>query len=122
MKKIFSIIVLSMMTIFSLTFVSCSNDDDKQQSSSNSIVGTWSLTDYGDYTITFKSDGTGFDAEKGDVDTFTYSINGNTLIIRYDDYSEAYIYKYEITNDGNTLILYEDEEEGYSTEKYVRKS
>lgn len=125
MKKIFSIIALSVMAIFSLTFISCSDDDDNK--SSNSIVGTWTLLEEkgeSDYTVTFKSDGTGYSSEKGESYTFTYSINGNnTLILIYDIDNETITYKYEIANNGNTLILYgQDIEEGSWIERFVRKS
>lgn len=140
MKKIYSIIALSLMAALSLTFVACSDDDDKKEpeapnpeapnpeeptnpDSKSSIIGTWRLVEDNDdeiRTITFKADGTGFDTEIEEDETwtdgFTYSISGNTLTVHYlDGYS--YTSRFEITNGGNTLMIYEDD--GYAN-VYVR--
>lgn len=122
MKKIFSILVLSIMAVLNFTFVSCNKEEDnKEQSSYNTIVGTWSYVEnYGnELTITFKSDGTGFEYEKGYFESFTYKIKNNILTIRYDGVDEAFSYHYEIADNGNTLYIYDDD--GW-IEKYVRKS
>ena len=41
MKKYFSFIAFAMMAVFSLAFVSCSDDDDEKTGSSSELVGTW---------------------------------------------------------------------------------
>lgn len=79
---------MMMVAMLSISFVSCSDDDDI----SNSIVGTWRYEEDGYYdVVTFKSDGTGTwtEYELGDYDswffTYTYDYTSMVLVVRYED-------------------------------------
>ena len=92
MKNYLSFIAFAMMAVFSLTFMSCSDDDEDVYEAS--VVGTWEVTYvkatssydmYGGYNVgdrmTFYSDGRYQDSE----DTGRWSKDGNTLTITIDD-------------------------------------
>lgn len=77
MKKYLSFIAFAMLAVFSLSFVSCSSDDDESPSKENSdFVGTWSvqyLAGYGetlddefDY-MQMKSDGTYIEVQEDET-------------------------------------------------------
>ena len=94
MKKYLSFIAFAMMAVFSLSLVSCGDDDDEEFEAS--VVGTWEVTylkatssfdmdddeglKVGD-RMTFYSDGRYKDSE----DTGRWTKNGNTLTIVIDD-------------------------------------
>ncbi|MCM1041886.1 MAG: hypothetical protein NC396_05615 [Bacteroides sp.] len=98
-KLIFSVFTL---TVCALAFVSCKKDDDGF--SNNDIIGEWVQTRYYDsdyeeweyideYTsYTFKKNGSGIYAHEDDYDfydaDFEYSIDGNSLSIELEDYTE----------------------------------
>ncbi len=85
----------AMVAVFSLTFVSCGNDDDeelKPESSVSEYVGTWSDTEsaeYGFEYIQLKSDGSYIDvqededAEKGYAVYYgKWSVSGDELTLK----------------------------------------
>jgi len=89
----------------------------------SSIVGIWvehpESTDYD--AIVFRADGTGYwkeGAYDNSPDEFRYVVSGNKVIFQYktsysgDDIEE---FRYEIANNGNTLLLYEND--SYSGEE-----
>ena len=94
MKKYLSFIAFAMLAVFSLSFVSCSSDDDESEPTENSsdIIGTW----YDDYDndddfsyIQFKSDGTFIDVESSEdaekgywVQRGKWSISGDKLMMK----------------------------------------
>lgn len=92
MKNYLSFITFAMMAVFSLSFMSCGDDDEDVYEAS--VVGTWEVTYvkatssydmYGGYNVgdrmTFYSDGRYKDSE----DTGRWSKNGNTLTLTIDD-------------------------------------
>ena len=92
MKNYLSFIAFAMMAVFSLSFMSCGDDDEDVYEAS--VVGTWEVTYvkatssydmYGGYNVgdrmTFYSDGRYQDSE----DTGRWSKDGNTLTITIDD-------------------------------------
>lgn len=96
MKKYLSFIAFAMMAVFSLSFMSCGDDEDDEDVYEASVVGTWEVTyvkatssydmdddeglKVGD-RMTFYSDGRYKDSE----DTGRWSKNGNTLTVTIDD-------------------------------------
>ena len=119
LKKVFVILMILSLCIFS--FCSCSDKNSEDASSlDTSITGTWTESRYNS-GFTFNEDGTGFDIfwEL----PFTYSTSSDetdeskTLTITYDDetYGSA-IYTYEIN--GSTLSMgLKDENAIYDYEK-----
>lgn len=89
------------------TLSACDNDGDDDGSAlprpyASLLVGTWecykNLCDGewetitpGEEVLIFRADGTGSSVDKGNSpDTFTYRLNGQTLLIAYDSYSGSY--------------------------------
>lgn len=92
--------------------------DDNQIStvddSINAIIGTWKLVDIGDewpegdvflgMIDTFNTDGTGSSNFHGDIDTFLWEINQDTLTMFWDnDWPDSYM-SFEIS--GSALTVY----------------
>ena len=118
MKKYFSISALALLSVlcFGAIFSSCEKDEE----GSGSIVGTWRDPEIVDedceFQVSFYSDGTGFEGYvcggemTTDSHSFTWSVDGDTLIW---DYEMSYKVK------GNKLyITYtrkEDEEQEAGT-------
>ena len=101
-KKLNYAWLLSLLMIFSITFVSCSKDDDEDSIKQEDLIGTWKgekevLEAAGDSedqsldeTIEFKNDGTytlkeeGFSAENG-----KWTLSGSKLKIGEDEYNAS---------------------------------
>ena len=116
-----SLVTVALCVIFSLSFVSCSDDDD--DSGNNAIVGTWRLTtEYGDdwfwYSqYHFKSNGT-FEYKDWSSnekeppyhdDKGTYTLSESFITIVFDEV-ESETYRYVI--DGKKLTIFDYEDEG----------
>lgn len=121
-----------MVTVLSVGFVSCSDDDDDEPDFSTSIVGTWEEA-YGkydwnfgdgkeqeesalsDFFFVFESDGTWYDYETGDNITESkqkysgkWSIKGNVLTRTTNEnetYTETIV---ELTSTKLVIDWYED--------------
>ena len=108
--------------VLTFTFTSCDNDD----SSDSGIVGTWSTTYSDEYEkieqkVTFKSNGTFkavytyLDKESGEKDvenisgSYVYDEEDGILIM--EDRMGVYDGTYRIEIHGNTMYLYDDEDE-----------
>ena len=76
------------------------------------LVGTWTYED-GGFTYTFNADGTGAYEVFGEVLNFTYTDNGDSIDVLYDDVDSPLNLPYSI--DGNTLTVKDsfDEEVKY---------
>ena len=113
-------------------YSSCGDDDDKKDNTSitgtiingnpndpgnvtgNTIVGIWvdnpQSTTYNAYV--FNNDGTGYFKDHGyssESEQFHYAVSGEKVYITWIDDSddEVETYRFEIANNGNTLLLYE---------------
>jgi uncharacterized protein (DUF2147 family) len=95
--KLLAIITVLVATMFALT--GCKKDD-KKSDKANTIVGSWKY-EGGDYTYTFKEDGTGDYSYYGAKMEFTYKTEGNKLAITYNGSTAAFETEYSI--DGDTL-------------------
>lgn len=112
-----SLWTFAMVAILGVGIASCGDDDDDNGNgvTISSIVGSWSgIGADDDYTtITFKSDGMGYQTWRGgDGDeywVFEYSTNGNILyLFEGDEYGE-----FEYSVSGNTLTLTYIRENGH---------
>ena len=93
MKKYLNFMTFVMMAVFSLTFVSC-GDDDEELDPASEYVGTWSLSDsesavYGFEYIQLKSDGSYIDVQEDEETEKGYavyygewSVSGDKLILK----------------------------------------
>lgn len=119
-----SLVTVALCVILSLTFNSCSDDDDEPKS--DSIVGTWRLTirDSDGYESSlwycqyhFKSDGTlevkDWYSDSKEPSSYeakgTYSISNQFITIKIDD-EWTEIYEFNLSD--NKLIIYDYEDEG----------
>ena len=94
MKKIyFNIMTTLMVTILSIGFISCNNDDDNGNDSDFVLIGEWQecesngvfrddATDYEVMHLQFLSDGTGnwWSVSNGKKDSYKYSFNYSSSI------------------------------------------
>ena len=108
-------------------FYACGDDDDKSSAGgSNSLVGTWvqNAGSNRQETVVFNSDGTGTWQERlgGKLERFSYTISGQDVVIRWiENYSGSGVelYRWVISDNGQTLMLYEyddDEDSGLELE------
>lgn len=113
MNKIVKYLAFAVVAILSLTFVSCSSDDDEEQS----IVGTWKmdlsdfldLSDYGFEVkgylyYQFNNDGT---FRTVDVTITKYSQEKKEL--GYEDETEVEVEKGRYTTNGNIITIKRDD-------------
>lgn len=102
MKKIYGILMLTVLAICSVTFVSCGDDDDEEDlpsGVSQSFIGTWRINlvedEYQEWLeFQFKSDGTfiyrDWDNEENTIYTENgwYNVIANNLTLKWADGSE----------------------------------
>ena len=113
-----------MTTIISISFIACSDDEDKQ---SNPVIGTWEITggsdiyDIGDI-YTFYSNGTVSVDIEGETNVYNYNLNSdNTILaIDYEDgdgYEKVYL---EITDNSLMKWSYINYEGEYTILKRIK--
>ena len=122
-----------MMAVFSLAFVSCSDDDDEKTGSSSELVGTWDIIN----TI-YYYDGLGSDTEDGNGAYWVFTenkltvhdsedlMNGKSVDYIYDNNSKELkvsgfpIYKVtELTN--TTLVMRAETIGGHQITKFKKR-
>ena len=131
MKKSFKFMAFAMIAVFSLAFVSCSDDDDDIDKAQ--LVGKWINTKvewkdsessdsetYDDdrrYLI-LDSDGTGmvnpdnlFENEIDDI--FNWKVSGNKLTILESD-GDKEVYKITRITNNELVLRWDDNEDGYT--------
>ena len=119
MKKLFLLSI-----VFALLSCSSGDDDNTSNSTNPDLVGTWitTITDGGttaEQTLTLQSDGTGFVSNIwSDGDTFdselVWSATATELTINTLIDDETDIVDYELSNNNNTLVITNDENETYT--------
>jgi hypothetical protein len=105
---------LLVMIVAVMAFVSCDNDDDDDIMGDPALVGQWvytevDLPDFFSVTLNFDSDLRGINeslsfidnVESRQIDSFTYSTNGNQLTIVIDGETEVSTYFIS----GNSLTI-----------------
>ena len=122
MKKSIYYLMMMVVTLSMLSVLNaCGDDDDKNLSNDDAIVGTW-VDDWG-YETTFNADGTGYMIEYS-IEKFKYLINWDSMTLvfifwdeddqEYTDYDEPMRI---VSLTKNKLVLrYVDEPDG---ENYV---
>lgn len=104
-RNVFDIfMIITILTLLNTALISCSNDDnEKDESSVNALIGTWEETDYTDgiWQWTFNSKGDGLclvtSALTNYAFNFTYTFNGSTLLISGAEDGKKYTDTYVVT-------------------------
>jgi hypothetical protein len=119
MKKLFLLSI-----VFALLSCSSGDDDNTSNSANPDLAGTWftTITDDGttaEQTLTLRSDGTGSVSNIwSDGDTFdselVWSATATELTINTLTDDETVIVDYELSNNNNTLVITNDENETYT--------
>lgn len=96
MQKLKLFLLFFVAAVATCNFTSCKDDDDSS-GNAGSIVGTWVGSDeYGSYTYVFQANGRFTESwtetnGKGGTDSGSYTYDGNTLTIIYDDgYTDSF--------------------------------
>lgn len=108
-KKIFIIGLISALLISLIVLTGCEktkqSDKESEQSSGNSIIGSWKNDDLGaDYIYTFNDDGTGNYNAAGTIMEFTYTLVGDKISILYKEDTVSFDTEYKIDGDSLNII------------------
>lgn len=125
-RNVFDIfMIITILTLLNTALFSCSNDDnEKDESTVNALIGTWEETDYTDgiWQWTFNSNGNGIclvtSALTNYAFNFTYTFNGSTLLISGVEDGKNYTDTYVTTfsSDKKTMTWVE----AYNGNTYTR--
>lgn len=117
-KRIWTIAAFMMMALFSVSFISCSDDDDDD---TNAAIGIWEgYTSGVTWTLEFRGGGKGkecyiWNGEVAESHSFTYSMTGKfTGVMNFPDYKDG---RFTFEIDGNTLRLYNEYSNRYDFTK-----
>ena len=61
--------------------VGCGDDNNPVKSNQDLLVGTWTIGDSDDFSLTLKSDGTYVEVEDGEESTGIWSLEGDQLTV-----------------------------------------
>ena len=115
---------LLMMVGMMVGVVGCGDDDNpvKEVTPSNQdlLVGTWTIGDSDDFSVTFRSDGTYVEVEDGEESTGIWSLEGDQLTISDSDGSDSETLTLNSVTDTEMFLTFKDED-GEETVTYTRK-
>lgn len=101
MKRVIKAFVIALvLSVSVITLSACNKKDSASNSSKNPLVGSWKY-EGGNFTYTFKDDGTGTYNAAGNLMEFTYTTDENKIAITYTGNTAAFETEYSI--DGDTL-------------------
>ena len=121
MKKFYLFLSVMMLTLVSVSFVSCG--DDKDEPKSSDLVGTWQIKEIAEdgesieNLVQFTKDGKWhsvdiYEGEVGvevEVEHGTYTVSGNKMTVTYSDEGVTINEKFTFEVKGDKLILTSDE-------------
>ena len=115
---------LLMMVGLMVGVVGCGDDDNpvKEVTPSNQdlLVGTWTIGDSDDFSVTFRSDGTYVEVEDGEESTGFWSLVGDQLTVSDSDGSDSVTITINFITDTEMTMIFKDED-GEETVTYTRK-
>ena len=116
---------LLMMVGLMVGVVGCGDDDNpvKEVTPSNQdlLVGTWTIGDSDDFSVTFRSDGTYVEVEDGEESTGFWSLVGDQLTVSDSDGSDSETLTLNSVTDTEMTLIFEDED-GEETVTYTRRT
>ena len=114
-----------MMVGLMVGVVGCGDDDNpvKEVTPSNQdlLVGTWTIGDFDDFSLTLKSDGTFVEVEDGEESTGIWSLEGDQLTISDSDGSDSDTLTLNSVTDTEMTLIFKDED-GEETVTYTRRT
>ena len=116
---------LLMMVGLMVGVVGCGDDVNpvKEVTPSNQdlLVGTWTIGDFDDFSLTLKSDGTFVEVEDGEESTGIWSLEGDQLTISDSDGSDSDTLTLNSVTDTEMTLIFKDED-GEETVSYTRRT
>jgi len=116
---------LLMMVGFMVGVVGCGDDDNplKEVTPSNQdlLVGTWTIGDSDDFSLTLKSDGTYVEVEDGEESIGIWSLEGDQLTVSDSDGSDSETLTLNSVTDTEMTLIFKDED-GEETVTYMRRT
>jgi len=115
-----------MMVGLMVGIVGCGDDDNpvKEVTPSNQdlLVGTWTIVDSDDFSLTFRSDGTYVEVEDGEEQsTGIWSLEGDQLTFSESDGSDSETLTLNSVTDTEMTLTYKDED-GEDTAIFTRET
>jgi uncharacterized protein (TIGR03066 family) len=112
---------LLMMVGLMVGVVGCGDDDNPVKSNQDLVVGTWTIGDSDDLSVTLRSDGTYVEVEDGEESTGIWSLVGDQLTVSDSDGSDSETLTLNSVTDTEMTLTYKDED-GEETVTYTRKT
>ena len=113
-----------MMVGLMVGVVGCGDDDNPVRevtpSNQDLLVGTWTIGDSDDFSLTLKSDGTYVEVEDGEESTGIWSLEGDQLTVSDSDGSDSETLTLNSVTDTEMFLTFKDED-GEETVTYTRK-
>ena len=103
MKRLHSILALLLITLCSMNFAACSDDDDEV---SSEIIGKWAFSDDSTAGFIFNEDGEMLFWEDEDLELEAYyRVSGKKLICEYEEDGESYRDEFTIVKLTSTTLV-----------------
>ena len=91
------------------------------KSDADRLVGSWTIGDSDDLSVTFRSDGTYVEVEDGEESTGIWSLEGDQLTVSESDGSDSETLTLNSVTDTEMTLIFEDED-GEETVTYTRRT
>ena len=101
--------------------VGCGDDNNPVKSNQDLLVGTWTIGDSDDFSVTFRSDGTWVEVEDGDEQLGIGDLVGDQLTASDPDGSDSVTITINFITDTEMTMIFKDED-GEETVTYTRKT
>ena len=109
-----------MMVGLMVGIVGCGDDNNPVKSNQDLLVGTWTIGDSDDFSVTFRSDGTWVEVEDGDEQLGIWDLVGDQLTSSLPDGSDSVTSTINFITDTEMTMIFKDED-GEETVTYTRK-
>ena len=110
-----------LMMVGLVVSIGCGDDNNPVKSNQDLLVGTWTIGDSDDLSVTFRSDGTYVEVEDGEESTGIWSLVGDQLTVSDSDGSDSETLTLNSVTDTEMTLTYKDED-GEETVTYTRKT
>ena len=101
---------------------SMSFDDNPVKSDADRLVGTWTIEDSDEFSLTFRSDGTSVEVDNGDEQLGIWALVGDQLTASDPDGSDSATITINFITDTEMTMTFSLDEDGEETVTYTRKT